>query len=80
MKIKRKDISVIKYLKKELKKYNKLFEKVKHKYFMLENIWYPPDGKNPNRVEMYKDNEYIEYSIKIKYLNKLIKKLKRSKK
>ena len=80
MKIKRKDISVIKYLKKELKKYNKLLEKVKDKYFMSENTWYPPDGKNPNPVNMHEDDEYIEYSIKIKYLNKLIKKLKRSKK
>jgi len=79
MKIKRKDISVIKYLKKELKKYNKLLEKVKDKYFMLENAWYPPDGKNPNPVNMHEDDEYIEYFIKIKYLNKLIKKLKRSK-
>ena len=80
MKIKRKSISVIKYLEKELKKYNKLLENVKHKYFMLENAWYPPDGKNPNLVNMHEDDEYIEYSIKIKYLNKLIKKLKRSKK
>jgi len=77
MKIKRKSISVIKYLEKELKKYNKLLENVKHKYFMLENEWYPPDGTNPNLVNMHEDDEYIEYSIKIKYLNKLIKKLKR---
>ena len=79
MKIKRKSISVIKYLKKELKKYNKLLENVKDKYFILEKKWYPPDGKNPNSVSIYEDDEYIEYTTIIKYLNKIIKKLKKKK-
>ena len=72
MKIKRKSISVIKYLEKELKKYNKLLENVKDKYFILEKKWYPPDGKNPNSVSIYEDDEYIEYTTIIKYLNKLL--------
>lgn len=79
MKIKRKSISVIKYLEKELKKYNKLLENVKHKYCMLENEWYPPDGTNPSPVNMYKDDAYIEYLSITKYLNKIIKKLKKKK-
>jgi hypothetical protein len=79
MKIKRKSISVIKYLEKKLKKYNKLLENVKDRYFMLENKWYPPDGTNPSPVNMYEDDAYIEYLSITKYLNKIIKKLKKKK-
>ena len=54
-------------------------ENVKDKYFILEKKWYPPDGKNPNSVSIYEDDEYIEYTTIIKYLNKIIKKLKKKK-
>ena len=60
--------NILKYLNKELKKYTELSEKLQ---YMYEN------ERDGHPVDMYEDDRYIEYSVKINYLSKLIKKLKR---
>ena len=60
--------SIIKYLRKEIEKYTKLSEKLE---YMYEN------ERDGHPVDMYEDDRYIEYSVKISYLNRLIKKIKK---
>jgi len=67
-KVMKKITNVIKYLKKELKKYTELSEKLE---YMYEN------ERDGHPVDMYEDDRYIEYSVKINYLNRLIKKIKK---
>ena len=64
--------NVIKYLEKEIKKYTKLSDKLEYIY---EN------ERDGHPVDMYEDETYIEYCVKINYLYELIDKIKeRSKK
>ena len=60
--------SIIKYLRREIEKYTKLSEKLE---YMYEN------ERDGHPVDMYEDDRYIEYSVKINYLNRLIKKIKK---
>jgi len=60
--------NILKYLNKELKKYTELSEKLQ---YMYEN------ERDGHPVDMYEDDRYIEYSVKINYLNRLIKKIKK---
>ena len=60
--------SIIKYLRKEIEKYTKLSEKLE---YMYEN------ERDGHPVDMYEDDRYIEYSVKINYLNRLIDKIKK---
>ena len=55
--------SIIKYLRREIEKYTKLSEKLK---YMYEN------DRDGHSVDMYEDDRYIEYTVKINYLYKLI--------
>ena len=59
--------SIIKYLRKELKKYRELSDKLEYIY---EN------ERDGHPVDMYEDERYIEYCVKINYLYKLIDKIK----
>lgn len=64
--------NVIKYLEKELKKYTDLSDKLEY--------WYKNEHDG-HPVDMYEDETYIEYCVKINYLYELIDKIKkRSKK
>jgi len=60
--------SIIKYLRKEIEKYTKLSEKLE---YMYEN------ERDGHPVDMYEDDRYIEYSVKINYINRLIDKIKK---
>ena len=57
-------------LNKELKKYTKLSEKLEHMYKNNR------DEHSVNIVNMYEDDRYIEYNVKINYLCRLILKVK----
>lgn len=62
--------NILKYLNKELKKYNKKYDKIVYMY------------KNNMEIQltsMYKDDRYTECVIKTNYLHKLIKKIKEGK-
>ena len=59
--------TILTYLNKELKKYTKLSEKLEHMY---EN------DRDGHSVDMYEDDRYIEYTVKINYLCRLILKVK----
>ena len=60
--------SIIKYLRKEIEKYTKLSEKLE---YMYEN------ERDGHPVDMYEDDRYIEYSVKINYINRLVDKIKK---
>ena len=60
--------SIIKYLRKEIEKYTKLSEMLE---YMYEN------ERDGHPVDMYEDDRYIEYSVKINYINRLIDKIKK---
>ena len=59
--------SIIKYLRREIEKYTKLSEKLE---YMYEN------DRDGHSVDMYEDDRYIEYTVKINYLCRLILKVK----
>ena len=60
--------NILKYLNKELKKYNKKYDRI---VYIYENV------RDGHPVDMYEDNRYIEYSVKINYLHRLIKRIKK---
>lgn len=60
--------SIIELLRKEIQKYTKLSEKLEHMY---EN------DRDGHSVDMYEDDRYIEYTVKINYLYKLIDRIKK---
>ena len=62
--------TILTYLNKELKKYTKLSEKLEHMYKNNR------DEHSVNIVNMYEDDRYIEYNVKINYLCRLILKVK----
>ena len=60
--------NILKYLNKELKKYNKKCNKIRYFY---------EHERDGHSVDIYEDDRYIDYCVKITYLNKLIKKVKK---
>ena len=60
--------TILIYLNKELKKYKKKCNKIEHFY---EN------ERDGHSVDMYEDDRYIEYTVKINYLYKLIDRIKK---